>query len=38
VYGTSVSRQQISEITDAVVEKMGEWANRPLGSVYPVVV
>jgi len=37
VYGTSVSRQQISTITDAVVEKMGEWQNRPLDSVYPVV-
>jgi putative transposase len=37
VYGTSVSRQQISAITDAVVEKMGEWQNRPLDAVYPVV-
>ncbi len=37
VYGTNVSRQQISTITDAVVEKMGEWQNRPLDAVYPVV-
>jgi len=37
VYGTSVSRQQISAITDAVVEKMTEWQNRPLDRVYPVV-
>ncbi len=37
VYGTSVSRQQISAITDTVVERMGEWANRPLDPVYPVV-
>jgi len=37
VYGTSVSRQQISSITDAVVEKMAEWQNRPLDAVYPVV-
>lgn len=37
VYGTSVSRQQISDITDTVVERMGEWANRPLDPVYPVV-
>jgi transposase-like protein len=37
VYGTSVSRQQISAITDAVVEKMAEWQNRPLDAVYPVV-
>jgi len=37
VYGTQVSRQQVSDITDAVVEKMAEWQNRPLDSVYPVV-
>jgi putative transposase len=37
VYGTSVSRQQVSDITDAVMEKMGEWQNRPLDSVYPVI-
>lgn len=37
VYGTNVSRQQISDITDAVVEKMAEWQNRPLDPVYPVV-
>src|SRR6266540_5643491 len=36
VYGTSVSRQQISSITDAVVEKMAEWQNRPLDAVYPI--
>jgi hypothetical protein len=37
VYGTNVSRQQISDITDAVVEKMAEWQNRPLDVVYPVI-
>jgi putative transposase len=37
VYGTNVSRQQISDITDAVMERMSEWANRPLDRVYPVV-
>ena len=37
VYGTSMSRQQISTITDAVMEKMSEWQNRPLDAVYPVV-
>jgi len=37
VYGTTVSRQQVSDITDAVVERMGEWANRPLDAVYPVI-
>jgi putative transposase len=34
-YGTTVSRQQISDITDAVVEKRTEWQNRPLDRVYP---
>ncbi len=37
VYGTSVSRQQITGITDAVVEKMAQWQSRPLDAVYPVV-
>jgi putative transposase len=37
VYGTNVSRQQISTITDAVMDKMAEWSNRPLDAVYPVV-
>jgi putative transposase len=37
VYGTNVSRQQISNITDAVVENMTEWQNRPLDVVYPVI-
>jgi transposase-like protein len=32
-----VSRQQISTITDAVVERMTEWQNRPLDAVYPVI-
>jgi len=36
VYGTTVSRQQVSDITDAVVEKMAEWQNRTQ-AVYPVV-
>jgi transposase-like protein len=37
VYGAEVSRQTISTITDAVVEGMTEWQNRPLDCVYPVV-
>ena len=37
VYGKNVSRQQISNITDAVVENMTEWQNRPLDVVYPVI-
>lgn len=37
VYDMRLSRQQVSDITDAVVAKMGEWANRPLDPVYPVI-
>jgi putative transposase len=37
VYGTEVSRETISKITDAVLEEMAEWLNRPLDRVYPVV-
>ncbi|MCE7006956.1 IS256 family transposase [Kibdelosporangium philippinense] len=37
VYGTSVSKDTISAITDRVLEGMTEWQNRPLDAVYPVV-
>ena len=37
VFGTQVSRETISEITDAVVEEMSGWLMRPLDRVYPVV-
>ena len=37
VYGTEVSRETISKITDAVLEEMAEWLIRPLDPVYPVV-
>lgn len=30
VYGTSVSKDTISRITDKVIEEMTEWQNRPL--------
>jgi putative transposase len=36
-YGTDVSRETISKITDRVVEDMVDWVNRPLDRVYPVV-
>lgn len=38
IYGTEVSRDTISRITDAVVEDMVAWQNRPLDAVYPVVL
>jgi putative transposase len=37
VYGASVSKQTISTITDAVMDGMAEWQNRPLDRVYPVL-
>jgi putative transposase len=37
VYGAEVSKTTISTITDRVVEGMGEWQNRPLDPVYPVL-
>jgi putative transposase len=38
IYGTEVSRDTISRITDAVVEDMVAWQNRPLDAVYPVIL
>jgi transposase-like protein len=38
VYGTDVSRDTISRITDAVVDDMVLWQNRPLDRVYPVLL
>jgi transposase-like protein len=37
IYGTEVSRQTISTITDRVLEGLQEWQNRPLDAVYPVL-
>jgi len=37
IYGTEVSRQTISTITDRVLEGMAAWQSRPLDPVYPVV-
>ena len=37
LYATDVSPDLISRVTDAVVDEVREWQNRPLDSVYPVV-
>jgi transposase-like protein len=37
VYGTEVSRETVSKITDAVLAEMADWMSRPLERVYPVV-
>jgi transposase-like protein len=36
-YGTQVSADFISTVTDSVVEEVVEWQNRPLEGMYPVV-
>ena len=38
IYDTDISRDTISRITDAVVEDMVGWQNRPLDAVYPVIL
>jgi transposase-like protein len=38
IYGTEVSRETISKITDAVVEDMTAWQNRPLDPLYAVLL
>jgi hypothetical protein len=37
LYGTEVSPDLISRVTDAVDDEVREWQNRPLDPVYPVV-
>lgn len=37
LYGVEVSPDLISRVTDAVLEEVREWQNRPLDQVYPVV-
>lgn len=37
LYGVRVGRDQISRITDAVLEDVAAWRSRPLESVYAVV-
>jgi putative transposase len=38
MYGSQVSKDLVSRVTDAVVADMAEWANRPLDAVYPVLL
>jgi putative transposase len=37
IYGTEVSPDLISKITDAVLEDAKVWQNRPLERIYPIV-
>ena len=37
LYGLEVSPDLISTVTDAVLETVAEWQNRPLEPMYPLV-
>jgi putative transposase len=37
VYGTELSHDTISKVTDGVLEEVRAWQNRPLDEVYPVI-
>ena len=37
LYGIEVSPDLISAVTDAVLEEVAEWQNRPLDACYPLV-
>jgi putative transposase len=37
LYGVEVSPALISNVTDAILEEVKAWQNRPLESVYPIV-
>ena len=38
IYGTSISKDTVSRITDAIVADMEAWQSRPLDTVYAVVL
>src|SRR5579884_49618 len=37
LYGTEIGRDTVSRITDAMLEDVQAWRNRPLEPVYPIV-
>jgi len=37
LYGTEISRDLVSSLTDAVLDDVTEWRNRPLDALYPIV-
>jgi putative transposase len=37
IYNVEVSASLISEVTDAVLEEVKSWQNRPLENLYPVI-
>ncbi|HBC40495.1 MAG TPA: hypothetical protein DCZ88_00970 [Pseudanabaena sp.] len=37
MYGVEVSPTLISNVTDALIDEVKQWQNRPLDAVYPIV-
>ena len=37
LYGTRIGRDQVSRITDSVLEDVAEWRHRPLEEIYAIV-
>ena len=37
LYGVTVSHTVISQVTDAVLDEVRAWQNRPLDAIYPIV-
>jgi transposase-like protein len=37
LYGIDVSPELVSAVTDAVLEEVTEWQNRPLEALYPLI-
>lgn len=37
LYGTEISRDLISTITDGILDEVNSWRNRPLDRLYPIV-
>jgi putative transposase len=37
IYGSDVSRDLVSRVTDAVIEDMQQWQSRPLDPCYPTL-
>ena len=37
MYGAEISATLVSKITNAVIEQVTEWQNRPLDAIYPIV-
>lgn len=37
MYGAEISAGLVSQVTNAVLEEVVEWQNRPLDPVYPIV-